>query len=350
MKTTLAILILSGAAAAFLLSPAPPSALPLPNETPAVRPKNGGERIGAPTVPAVAQRRPAVRTESDRIAGDSVSNAGAENGVAPLDEQTLVDNGLEPALERIVESGDLKQQQRLVMELVKDRLPFPGQVDVAWIEQLPNRSLRKFAVETLTREWGQRDLDAAWGWLEQIEDPDLQTAAMSGVVWNLARQDFESTAKWISEMEPSRLRDAAALKAAKILAIDRPEDAVHWASEFPDGSLQDQALNYGLHQWTAQNLDAAATWAIELDDAVLQTKALPMIAAAWGNTDPAAATGWVAEFPEDVRAPALTETIDRWVKKDPDTAHAWIANNRSIVPAEAVVAGTSTDSIAIQTN
>lgn len=319
MKTTLAILTASFVVAVVLLNSSSPTARPLSKEPPVARETNGKDHAAVRSVPAVAKSRAAAIVERNLTTEVTPTEDGVENEASLVEEPTLVGSMPKPMLDRIVETVDLKQQQQLILSLIEERFEYPGEVEVAWIEQLPGRSLQKFATENLARKWGERDLDAAWGWLEQIGDPNLQAAAMSGVVWNLALQDFESTAEWISQLEPSKLRDAAALKAAKILAITQPRRAVSWASEFPAGTLQDDALTYGLHQWTAVDLDSAAGWAIELKDESLQTKTLPIIAAAWANTDPQAATEWADQFPDGIREKALELTNQRRLARNSDS-------------------------------
>lgn len=279
--------------------------------------------------PAVAQERAGKERRlpgRGRVTASSVSvePSPVVESRAELSATPVQGNPEEPQDSR---SKNLREQQLLIQRLVADHLRGPRVSDPAFIKQLPGRSLKRFAVETLAREWARQDIDAVWNWLERMEDPNLQAAAVSGVVWNLAQQDFEATTSWISEMEPSPLRDAAALKAAKLLAIQRPADAVKWATEFPGESLQHAALTFGLHHWVSENLPAAAKWAIEHDDADLQSKALPMIAAAWANQDPAVATRWVAEFPVNLRGQSLEETTRRWLQKAPEEAESWMAAN-----------------------
>ena len=151
----------------------------------------------------------------------------------------------------------------------------------------------------------------------------------------------KAAAEAAAQLPEGDLRTAALWQVAQEWADASPAEAFEWAVTLPMnpeelghpglGSYQNNAQNGALQAWVSQDAGAVVDRLQQLPDGPLKTT---LIYAACGfdveaKHDPASATDFLMLLPEGKeRDKAFAECAERIANHDPETALAWVWDNR----------------------
>ena len=238
-----------------------------------------------------------------------------------------------------------------------------------WVEGLPNQLVRENTAHTLARELARSDVNLATQWVEANEDSNVLAFAVDGIAYEWARQDVEAAYEWAAVQSEEAfhskcsscptppdvtIRDQAMTKIAEAMGEDDPQAAAVWAAQFPEGTARTRALRSAIAKWVETDANATAEWVASLPPSLSRDKALLHIASRWAQDDADAALNWALSLPDDdtmrhdvvisiarattnvspekamqlaetlpagtTRANVLSETKQKWVRKDPVAA------------------------------
>lgn len=247
-----------------------------------------------------------------------------------------------------------------------------------------------FAQDTILTSWASTDPDAAIRWAENKYDGDGANPFMPGIIRGMAETDParatellagmprseergkaldymlphllqqgpEATRDWIANITDESLKNGAMLRSARQLAVTDPAGTADWLLANPSEATQ-RRMDDVYSQWAKNDEQAAVTSMSALPPGEARSNALRGVVSSVAAENPQAGISMMDRFPNDVNDrvvqnfvwhsfgtdPSLaasqiariadTGNRDRmyeralgsWMRRDPDTARAWIQSN-----------------------
>jgi len=179
----------------------------------------------------------------------------------------------------------------------------------------------------LIRRWAESDLPAAMLWAEQLPPGECRELGIKGIALVMAGNNLTAAAQWVQQLPDDKARQSALTAVAYEMARTDPLQALTLAITLPESPTRDELLKNAAAQWAEGDSQAAADWASQINDQPLRTKVLATIATTWGGTDPVKAATMALDSLPAGRAQdnALVGIVQRWARRDPAQAAAWVA-------------------------
>lgn len=247
-----------------------------------------------------------------------------------------------------------------------------------------------FAQDTILTSWASTDPEAAIRWAQSNYDGDGANPFMPGIIRgmvetnparatellssmprseergkgldymlpHLLQQGPEATRNWIAGITDDALKNGAMLRSARELAVTDPAGTADWLLANP-GEATQRRMDDVYSQWAKNDTQAAVTSMSALPAGEARTNALRGVVSSVAAEDPRAAVSMMDRFPNDVNDrvvqnfvwhsfgsdPSLAASqisriadpgdrdrmyeraLGSWIRRDPDTAQAWIQSN-----------------------
>jgi hypothetical protein len=172
--------------------------------------------------------------------------------------------------------------------------------------------------------WCDTDVNAAASYVrEHLESPGANLAVYS-IAATLLDQDPQKGTDWLGNLPAGDAKSYAQSKLAGFWAERDPVAASHWIEELPKEE-QAGAIVPLVESWAANDWPAASKWIMGLEgeshDAAVES-AIRNVRSDVAPTEPLALALSLTDA--DLRTVALQSVIQRWAKKEPEAAEAWI--------------------------
>lgn len=132
------------------------------------------------------------------------------------------------------------------------------QAAIAYIQTLPDGSVKRFAQATTATKWAYNDPAAAAAWVSSLPADD-QAEASVGVIAMWAPQDPQAAGNWINTLEGAA-RDSAISAYSANLAPRDPGTALGWAQSIESASLRTATVDALVSQWLQRDPTRATEW------------------------------------------------------------------------------------------
>lgn len=179
---------------------------------------------------------------------------------------------------------------------------------MAWAQSLEGRDQRD-AMRGIFSQAAKEDPAEAAKMLSSVTDPDALRDAQNSIAREWGGQDWDAAKAWISTL-PSDQQGEAMSRALRGLADEDPAAAASNITAIPEGEDRDDAMESIARQWSREDPAAAAAWVMESGSAEAQEESIGQIMSSWTQTDASAALEFVNQQPEgDVRDQAAASYV-----------------------------------------
>jgi hypothetical protein len=253
-----------------------------------------------------------------------------------------------------------------------------------------------FATNTVLATWTTKDPEAAIRWATENhsgEDANPYMASIIGVIAGTdinratalvgempySRERGEALASimphllalgpdaartWVTGLKDEQLREGAMARLTEELAASDPQGTAKWLAANP-GPGSDRGLGTAVAEWARQDRAAATAYYATLPAGDARSYALRGLVSAVASDDPQAAAGMLTRYSGDVtdsvvrhfvwssfrsdpataasnisrindveqRDEMYRRTLGGWLRRDPESAQAWIRSNQQLPPA-----------------
>ena len=194
-----------------------------------------------------------------------------------------------------------------------------------------NLKFRESLTQAALHGWARKSPGDAAAWALALTDSNRRETALATVFAGAIAADPEGAIRIGSQIIARDPDDAIGYGSQLIDALCANGNfgqAAQMASG-ADPATRSAWMAEAYSQWAQFQPEQAATAAAALTDPDARSLALHGIVGGWSEADPAALIQFVTQLPAGPDQDALlSQSLERWVKEDPQSASQWI-NNRS---------------------
>jgi hypothetical protein len=145
----------------------------------------------------------------------------------------------------------------------------------------------------------------------------------------LAAVDPPRAAEWIEgHLEHDYAAGAPHLIIRRWVGAGEPVAALEWAQGLPKGGARDDPVRAAFDRWMQTDLDGARAWLLNVAPAPGLDQAVRAMVRQTIRGEPKTAIEWAQRIHDpDLRRRVLIGVGNRWWRKDPDAANAWMAES-----------------------
>ena len=228
------------------------------------------------------------------------------------------------------------------------------------LQNLDEKSERRFGVSEALAGWATQDPDAALAWAKannQKNAPE-DNPYILGVIKGVAENDLNGANRRLLALPSGNAKWQSATFLAQEYAKKSTEEAITWANQFPnrDPRLRETILGQIgarvarqdlqatadwvenmapepaskrimdnlLTQWVSQSPEDASNWVSEMEGGEHQQYAMQQLTSRWSLVDPVSTAKWLNSFPPSPGLdPVVGEFVNRISGRDPEGAAGW---------------------------
>lgn len=186
---------------------------------------------------------------------------------------------------------------------------------------------QQLALNFVAESWFRKDPVAAWAWVSGLP-PAQQRSAAWRLIPQMARIDPATVASYLASSAAAAQYGWVAQEVTSAWSAQNPEAAATWAIGLPEGSPLRQSAEAGVVRGIAATDPAAARQWVESLPSADRVQARSDFINAVVEDEPALAATVALEQPAaTLRSRELLIVTSRWLREDPTSAKAWIAQN-----------------------
>jgi hypothetical protein len=159
---------------------------------------------------------------------------------------------------------------------------------------LTDASDREAAALAVLRKALASEVASALAWMETVPDPTVRDALRIEAMPEWGRHDPLAASAFTASLEPGDYRTAAAGYLAESWAQSNPAGAVEWAVTLGDAEVREEGLRKALETAAGFHAEEAADLALGISAEGERANALEIVLSAWAETDLPAARAWAA--------------------------------------------------------
>ncbi len=179
---------------------------------------------------------------------------------------------------------------------------------MAWAQTLEGRDQRD-AVRGIFEQAAKEDPGKAAGMLSSITDEEARKDAQNTIAREWGNKDWDAARAWIAGLPAEEQADATA-RALRGLADQDPKAAAAQISVVPEGEERTDAMESIARQWGREDPAAAAAWVMSNGTEEAQEESIGRVVSSWVGQDAEAALKFVNAQPEgDVRDRAASSYV-----------------------------------------
>jgi len=179
---------------------------------------------------------------------------------------------------------------------------------MAWAQSLEGRD-RRDAVRSIFSQAAKDDPAKAAGMLSGITDEEARKSAQNTIAREWGKQDWDAAQAWINGL-PADQRAEATSRALRGFADKDPESAAGKLASIPEGEARDDIMENIAKKWGRENPAAAADWVMKNGSEEAQRMSIGRVVSSWVRQDAAAALEFVNKQPEGaVRDKAVSSYV-----------------------------------------
>lgn len=179
---------------------------------------------------------------------------------------------------------------------------------MAWAQTLEGRDQRD-AIRGIFEQAAKEDPSKAAGMLASITDEEARKDAQNSIAREWGSKDWNAAKAWIAGLPADQQADATA-RALRGLADEDPKAAAAEIGSLPEGEARTDAMESIARQWSREDPAAAAAWVMESGSEEDQKESIGRVVSSWVGQDAAAALEFVNKQPEgEVRDRAASSYV-----------------------------------------
>jgi hypothetical protein len=179
---------------------------------------------------------------------------------------------------------------------------------MAWAQTLEGRDQRD-AVRGVFAQAAKEDPGKAAGMLSSITDDEARKDAQNTIAREWGNKDWDAAKAWIAGL-PADEQAGATARALRGLADEDPKAAAAQLSELPEGEERTNAMESIARQWSREDPSSAAAWVLANGNEDAQKESIGRVVSSWVGQDAEAALKFVNAQPEgDVRDSAVSSYV-----------------------------------------
>lgn len=132
-------------------------------------------------------------------------------------------------------------------------------------EGVPDEVLER-AVWAMVQALGKTDPGAARAWMDTLPEGTLRDDAVSGLARIWVDQDPTAASEWIATLPPGGQRDAGAWHLVEAIQKRDPASALEWARNISEENTRERMIGQVLEEWRGQDPDSAKAAALGLPE------------------------------------------------------------------------------------
>lgn len=167
---------------------------------------------------------------------------------------------------------------------------------MAWAQSLEGRDKAE-AMRGIFSQAAKEDPAKAATMLSSITDDDAKRDAQNTIAREWGGKDWDAAQAWISGLPADQQADATA-RAIRGLADEDPKLASTKISAIPEGEERDDAVESIARRWGQDDPAAAADWVMSTGSEDAQSEAIGRVVSSWVGKDAEAAYAFVDKQPE----------------------------------------------------
>lgn len=175
-------------------------------------------------------------------------------------------------------------------------------------------------------------LDGAAEWVATLNDPDMKRGAAEAVTNQLATSDVSAAARYVQRFAHEEWAGGAIRNVAAMMAERDPREALEFAAAV-SGPGQPGAYGEAIQRWTRRNPEEASAYVNEMPKGANRDAAAAVLAREVSGEDPGAAVVWAGSIDDaKQRRETLVEVGRNYFRTQPEAAAQWL--NQSGLPEE----------------
>lgn len=179
---------------------------------------------------------------------------------------------------------------------------------MVWAQSLEGRDQRE-AMRGIFSQAAKEDPAKAATMLASITDEDARQDAQNTIAREWGGQDWDAAQKWISGL-PADQQSEATARAIRGLADQDPKLASTKIMSIPEGEERDDAVESIARRWGNEDPAAAAEWVMKNGSEEAQVDSIGRVVSSWVGRDAEAAYAFVNEQPEgEIRDKAASSYV-----------------------------------------
>jgi hypothetical protein len=195
-----------------------------------------------------------------------------------------------------------------------------------------NLKLREALVQASLRGWARSSPTNAANWALALPDSNDRERALSTVFAGAVAANPDGAVRLGLSLFRNNPDQARGCGSSLITALGDAGDfetAAHMAAN-GDEQTRSGWMAGAYSQWAEFQPEQASKAAAAIEDPDLRNQALHGIIGGWAEADPATLVQFVMQLPPDAeRGSLLSQSLERWVKHDPEAASQWINNHET---------------------
>lgn len=166
---------------------------------------------------------------------------------------------------------------------------------MAWAQTLEGRDQRD-AIRGIFEQAAKEDPGKAAGMLSTITDEEARKDAQNTIAREWGGKDWDAAKAWISRLPADQQADATA-RALRGLADKDPQSAAAQLSSVPEGDARTDAMEDIAREWSRQDPAAAAAWVMANGTEDAQRESIGRVVSSWVGQDARSALEFVNKQP-----------------------------------------------------
>lgn len=167
---------------------------------------------------------------------------------------------------------------------------------MAWAQSLEGRDQRE-AMRGIFSQAAKEDPAKAAGMLASVTDPDARRDAQNTIAREWGGKDWDAAQRWISGLPADQQAEATA-RAIRGLADEDPKLASTKITAIPEGEERDDAVESIARRWGQEDPASAADWVMKTGSEEVQHDSIGRVVSSWVGKDAEAAYAFVEKQPE----------------------------------------------------
>jgi hypothetical protein len=180
-------------------------------------------------------------------------------------------------------------------------------------------------LQEIARVWSRNSPDAAQQWADSQTDPGVKKAAWRGVIDGISNEAPEQAAALVAKV-PESFRGDAASSVASAWSRQDPAAAAVWANTLTTSRAE--ALGNVMSNWVNDDPKSALSWFSDVPSGKDRDSVVGQFVYTLSRSNPTLAVQWAQTIQDDkARASRLEGVANNWIRTDPASAKAWVANS-----------------------
>ncbi|MEJ6572411.1 MAG: hypothetical protein QNL01_02655 [Akkermansiaceae bacterium] len=167
---------------------------------------------------------------------------------------------------------------------------------MVWAQGLEGRDQRD-AIRGIFEQAAKEDPSKAAGMLSTITDEEARKDAQNTIAREWGAKDWDAAKSWIAGLPADQQADATA-RALRGLADEDPQAAAAQITALPEGEARTDAMESIARAWSREDPAAAAAWVMANGNEEAQKESIGRVVSSWVGQDSAAALEFVSKQPE----------------------------------------------------